>query len=153
MPSGATRAALLSWQKEYKDLLNSEKTLAQLTTFKDDQHSDGTEYFLVTDEKGNYLFNKEGQHVIRPRDLCHVDGTWHRSVFVILFDKEGRMLVQVRSGAKKFFPGARDTSASGHLGLAESYLEGAINETQEEIFDSRSAWILRASRESEKNLL
>ncbi|MFA5223659.1 MAG: HEAT repeat domain-containing protein, partial [Candidatus Omnitrophota bacterium] len=129
--------AFLGWQKEFKQLLNQDKTLEQLTTFKDDQHKDGTEYFLVTDKNGNYIYDEQGNHIIRPRDLCHVDGTWHRSVFMFLVDKEGRILVQVRSDKKKFFPGCRDTSASGHLGLAVEYIDGAINETEEEVFDSQ----------------
>ena len=132
-----TYETLIGWQREFKQLLGKDQTLEQLTTFKDDNHPQGTEYFLVTDKNGNYLYDANGNHFIRPRDLCHVDGTWHRSVFMILVDKEGRILIQVRSDAKKFFPGCRDTSASGHLGLVKSYLEGATNETQEEVFGSQ----------------
>ncbi|MCM8774595.1 MAG: NUDIX domain-containing protein, partial [Candidatus Omnitrophica bacterium] len=128
---------LKTWQQEYKETLNKEVSLLELTTFKDDQHPNGTEYFLVTDKNGNYLKDKNGNYRIRPRDLCHKDGTWHRSVFVLLVDKEGRILIQVRSDSKKFFPGCRDTSASGHLGLVEEYLEGAIKEAEEEVFDSQ----------------
>ncbi|MDD3088078.1 MAG: NUDIX domain-containing protein, partial [Candidatus Omnitrophica bacterium] len=128
--------ALLKWQEEFKALLGLEKTLVQLTTFKDDQHKEGTEYFLVTDEQGNYLKGENGNYMIRPRDLCHKDGTWHRSVFMILVDETGKILVQVRSDDKKFFPGCRDCSASGHAGLAVEYIEAAANETEEEVFDS-----------------
>ena len=92
-----TRQALLSWQKEFKDLGGQDKTLVQLTTFKDDQHKDGTEYFLVTDENGNYLTDEAGNYITRPRDLCHIDGTWHKSVLVAVVDKEGRFLRQQRS--------------------------------------------------------
>ncbi|MCM8827492.1 MAG: NUDIX domain-containing protein, partial [Candidatus Omnitrophica bacterium] len=147
---------LKSWQKEFKEKLNKEVSLLELTTFKDDQHPNGTEYFLVTDENGNYSKDENGNS-IRPRDLCHKDGTWHRSVFVLLVDKEGRILVQIRSDNKKFFPGCRDTSASGHLGLTEEYLEGAIRETEEEVFDSQikldRSRIVQISKDSELTVI
>jgi len=56
---------------------------------------------------------------------------------MILVDKEGRILVQVRSDSKKFYPGCRDASASGHLGLTEAYIDGAIKEAEEEVFDTQ----------------
>ncbi|MGD9014825.1 MAG: glycosyltransferase, partial [Candidatus Omnitrophota bacterium] len=110
------------WQEEYRELLKQEISLTELLE---------KELFLVTDEEGNYT----GE--IRPRELCHADGTWHRGVFMILVDKEGRILVQVRADSKKHFPGCRDASASGHLGLIKEYIDGAINETEEEVFDSQ----------------
>jgi len=126
-----TREALMAWQREMKEKLGQDKTLEQMSTFKDDERPDGVEYFRLTDSEGAYT------GAIRPRDLSHLDGTWHRAVAVLLVDKEGRLLVQVRSDTKKFFPGCRDCSSAGHMALTEKYIDGAIKETEEEVFDSQ----------------
>ena len=39
-----THEALLNWQEEFRRVLGEERTLAQLSTFKDSQHEYGTEY-------------------------------------------------------------------------------------------------------------
>ncbi|MDD5044590.1 MAG: glycogen/starch synthase, partial [Candidatus Omnitrophica bacterium] len=100
--------ALSQWQAEYKTLLAQRITLGQLLE---------KEYFLVTDENGNYLKDAKGNYIIRPRDLCHKDGTWHRSILVFLVDKEGKFLRQQRLLQKDRFPGAFDLSVGGHNGL------------------------------------
>ena len=129
--AGKLHEAILGWQNEYGTILGQEKTFEQMTTFKDDEHPQGVEYFRLINDLGEYT------GAVRPRDLSHVDGSLHRGVAVILFDQKGQILVQVRSAKKKFFPGMRDVSASGHLGLEKEYINAAIQETQEEVFDNK----------------
>ncbi|TRZ95900.1 glycosyltransferase, partial [bacterium] len=130
-----TKKALLNWQGEYKEILGKDKSLFDLTTFKDEEHKYGTEYFLVTDENGNYLYDGSGNHIIRPRDLCHMDGTWHRSVFVFLVDHKGNVLIQIRSASKQYWPLAKDISVGGHHGLDIEPILSAQREVNEEIFN------------------
>ena len=111
---------LRSWQDEWLQLLHKEISLEELMR---------KELFLVTDENGVYTVE------VRPRDLCHIDGTWHRSVLVLAVGVDGRISVQIRSRDKKFFPLCRESSASGHLGLTAEFADGAVNETEEEMFD------------------
>ncbi|MFH0753674.1 MAG: hypothetical protein V2A70_03835, partial [Candidatus Omnitrophota bacterium] len=123
-------AVLLKWQAEYKTLLGKQVSLEQLTTFKDTLNDWGTEYFRIVGWEGRYT----GE--IRPRDLCHADGTPHKIAVVFLFDEEEKALIQVRSDHKGLFPGCRDYSVGEHLGLDWYPLEGAVRGTEEEIFNS-----------------
>ncbi len=67
------------------------------------------------------------------RSEAHRDGIWHRAVHVIVWDLQGRILLQKRAAAKASFPGFWDTSVGGHVGAGESYLESALRECAEEL--------------------
>ena len=68
-----------------------------------------------------------------PRRIVHRDGHKHRAVHVLVFDSRGRIFLQKRSMTKDTFPGAWDSSASGHLGSGEDYAGGAERELREEL--------------------
>ena len=123
-----TLDALRSWQAELKERLGQDKTLEQMSTFKDDGNPKGVEYFRLTDSQGAFT----GE--IRPRDLSHLDGNWHRSVFVLVLDRKGMMLRQQRSETKKVLPGRLDISVGGHHGLEKDPRAAAKKELEEEIF-------------------
>ncbi|MDP8264322.1 MAG: PEP/pyruvate-binding domain-containing protein [Candidatus Aceula lacicola] len=129
-----TMNAINQWQGEFKAKLGQEKTLFQMTTFKDAAHLDCVEYFLITDEEGNYT----GE--IKPRDLCHFDGLWHRTVGIIVIDRDGKMYVQIRAkrSANDTKAGMKDVSAGGHAGLDRDMVVAAIREIEEEIFDQKT---------------
>jgi isopentenyldiphosphate isomerase len=67
------------------------------------------------------------------RKLVHRDGHRHRAVHVLVFGSDGRLFLQKRSMAKDTFPGAWDSSASGHLDSGEGYDACAVRELREEI--------------------
>ncbi len=69
----------------------------------------------------------------RPRHEVHRLGLKHRAVHVLVFNRRGEVFLQKRSLAKDCFPGAWDSSASGHLAPGESYDEGARREVEEEL--------------------
>lgn len=69
----------------------------------------------------------------KPRKLVHRDGDRHRAVHVLVFNSRGEVFLQKRSMSKDTFPGAWDSSASGHLGCGEDYDACAIRELREEI--------------------
>ena len=68
-----------------------------------------------------------------PRPIVHRDGHKHRAVHVLVFDTRGRIFLQKRSMTKDTFPGAWDSSASGHLDSGEDYGTCAVRELREEL--------------------
>ena len=68
-----------------------------------------------------------------PRRIVHRDGLKHRAVHVLVFNAAGQVFLQKRSQAKDTFPGAWDSSASGHLAAGEDYAACAGRELREEL--------------------
>ncbi|MGZ3638676.1 MAG: NUDIX hydrolase [Ktedonobacterales bacterium] len=57
----------------------------------------------------------------------------HRSVQVLVFSSDDRLLLQHRSQSKDLFPGYYSASASGHVDSGEDYATAASRETSEEL--------------------
>jgi isopentenyl-diphosphate delta-isomerase type 1 len=68
-----------------------------------------------------------------PRFQVHRDGHKHRAVHVLVFNSRGEIFLQKRSRKKDTFPGAWDSSASGHLDSGEDYDACAMRELREEL--------------------
>jgi 16S rRNA (adenine1518-N6/adenine1519-N6)-dimethyltransferase len=68
-----------------------------------------------------------------PRAVVHREGHKHRAVHVLVFNSRGSVFLQKRSMAKDTFPGAWDSSASGHLESGEEYDACAARELGEEL--------------------
>jgi isopentenyldiphosphate isomerase len=84
------------------------------------------EIFDVVDERDEVI----GQ---RTRGEVHRLGLRHRAVHVLVFNGRGEIFLQKRSMGKDTFPGAWDSSASGHLDAGEAYDACAVRELREEI--------------------
>src|SRR4051812_43778026 len=69
----------------------------------------------------------------RPRGEVHRTGLRHRAVHVLVFNSRGEVFLQKRSMLKDCFPGAWDSSASGHLQPGETYDDCAMREVEEEL--------------------
>jgi len=67
------------------------------------------------------------------RNEVHRLGLQHRAVHVLIFNKRGEVFLQKRSMKKDTFPGAWDSSASGHLDTGETYDACAVREVREEL--------------------
>lgn len=68
------------------------------------------------------------------RGQAHRDPSlWHRSVQVLVFASDGRLLLQRRSKTKDLFPGYYCASASGHVASGEGYDVTAAREVKEEL--------------------
>jgi len=67
------------------------------------------------------------------RSEVHRLGLAHRAVHVFIFNGGGAVFLQKRSMSKDTFPGAWDSSASGHLDTGESYDACAVREAREEL--------------------
>lgn len=68
-----------------------------------------------------------------PRSEVHRQGWKHRAVHVLVFNQSGQLFLQKRSMKKDSFPGAWDSSASGHLDRGEAYDACALREVREEL--------------------
>lgn len=68
-----------------------------------------------------------------PRREVHARGLKHRAVHVLVFNGRGEVFLQKRSMRKDSFPGAWDSSASGHLDRGEDYDDCAVREVREEL--------------------
>src|SRR3954471_12901888 len=67
------------------------------------------------------------------RSEVHRLGLQHRAVHVLVFNRRGEVFLQKRSLKKDTFPGAWDSSTSGHLDQGEDYDACALRELWEEI--------------------
>lgn len=86
----------------------------------------GEEIFDVVNEHDEVI----GQ---APRSEVHRRKLNHRAVHVLVFNSQGDLFLQKRSMLKDCFPGAWDSSASGHLDRGESYDACAVREVREEL--------------------
>jgi len=87
---------------------------------------DMSELLDVIDGEGGVL----GQET---RDRVHELGLLHRGVHVLVLDRAGRLLLQLRSPNADRFPGSYDISMSEHVKSGESYHEAALRGLEEEL--------------------
>ena len=86
----------------------------------------GEEIFDVVNERDEVI----GQ---APRSEVHRRKLNHRADHVLVFNSRGELFLQKRSMQKDCFPGAWDSSASGHLDQGEQYDVCAVREVREEL--------------------
>ena len=81
------------------------------------------------------VVDREGKIVnILPRTHIHGNPSLiHRVVHVLIFNTEGKLLLQKRSLNKDVAPGKWDTSVGGHINLGEDPLRAAKREMEEEL--------------------
>jgi isopentenyl-diphosphate delta-isomerase type 1 len=80
------------------------------------------------------IVNEQDEVVGRlPRSQVHREGHKHRAVHILVFNARGEIFLQKRSMAKDCFPGAWDSSASGHVDSGEDYDACAVRELREEL--------------------
>jgi isopentenyl-diphosphate delta-isomerase type 1 len=84
------------------------------------------EFFDVVDERDEVIGR-------RSRSEVHRLQLRHRAVHVLVFNRRGELFLQKRSLRKDCFPGAWDSSASGHLDAGEGYDACAVREVREEL--------------------
>ncbi len=88
--------------------------------------SSDNEILDIVDEEDRVL----GQ--ISRRD-AHSQNVLHRSVHIIVLDKDNKIFVQERSRSKDSYPGFFEVSLSGHVLQGESYMQAASRELREEL--------------------
>lgn len=84
------------------------------------------EWFDVVDDEDRVVGRR-----LRPD--VHRLGLLHRAVHVFVFNSAGQVFLQKRSQSKDAWPGAWDTSVSGHVDSGEDYDTAARRELGEEL--------------------
>ncbi len=60
-----------------------------------------------------------------PKETIHAYAMYHRSVCVLLYNKQQKLYLQQRSFDKEFYPGFWDISATGHVYAGEARIDAA----------------------------
>ena len=85
------------------------------------------EQFIVVNEKDEIIGYKS-------RYECHHNKSLiHRATDVVLFNEEGKIIMQKRSAQKDLFPGYYCVTATGHVSKGESREKAAYRELMEEM--------------------
>ena len=84
------------------------------------------EIFDIVDDNDNVI----GQAA---RSDVHQSGLQHRGVHLLLFDREGRLLIQKRSADRSQYASMWDCSVSEHVKAGESYQEAVHRGLLEEL--------------------
>jgi len=81
------------------------------------------------------VVNQNGEVIgLAPRTEVHGNPSLiHRVVHVLVFNPEGKLLLQKRSLTKDVAPGKWDTSVGGHVGIGEALPISARREMEEEL--------------------
>ncbi|MFA6543601.1 MAG: NUDIX domain-containing protein [Limisphaerales bacterium] len=87
----------------------------------------------MSDEIFDVVDNRDRVIGRQSRREVHRLGLKHRAVHVLVFNTRGEVYLQKRSFKKDTFPGAWDSSASGHVDSGETYDACAVREVREEI--------------------
>ncbi len=88
---------------------------------------DQKELFIIVDKDDKIL-------EYRSRYDCHHDKSlMHRSVSLLVFHTDGRVLLQKRSMTKDTHPGYWTTAVGGHVTKGETYDQAIVRETREEL--------------------
>lgn len=67
------------------------------------------------------------------RENVHARHAIHRGVHVFVVGSDGRLLIQLRSRAKRDYPGCLDVSVGGQVSSGETYEQAAARELMEEL--------------------
>lgn len=85
------------------------------------------------------------------RDESYKKNLRHRIVHVLIFDNEGRMLLQRRSKKVKTLPNYWSTAVGGHVQSGESYKDAALREYEEELGTTSNIELFKKDHYKNKN--
>lgn len=80
----------------------------------------------VIDDAGNTI-------AVVPRREMRSKRLPHRCVYLLVFDRQGRLFIHLRTATKDVYPSRWDVCIGGVLATGESFDEGASREAQEEL--------------------
>lgn len=85
-----------------------------------------TEYVVLVDENGT-------EKGLMEKMEAHEKGVLHKAISVIIYNSEGKMLIQQRALVKYHWPGIWSNSCCSHPRDGESYQDAAERRLQEEL--------------------
>lgn len=92
---------------------------------------------ITTDPQNELLTEVDSSNKVIgsiPRGVAHKSpDKIYRTIFVIVKDKNGKILLQKRSSTKDLYPDCWDLSVGGHVNYGKNYLETAVKELREEL--------------------
>ena len=88
---------------------------------------DADEYLEIVNENGEIIGSAQRSEIHGNPSLLH------KVVHVLVFNREGNLLLQRRSQNKDVAPGKWDTSVGGHVEAGEDLLKSCKREMQEEL--------------------
>jgi 8-oxo-dGTP pyrophosphatase MutT (NUDIX family) len=94
--------------------------------FENESERARNERVIIVDDD-NAVVGSAPRHEMRTKRLPH------RATFILVFDSDGRILVQKRTDTKDVYPGYHDLAAGGVVTDGESYEESAFREAAEEL--------------------
>ena len=90
--------------------------------------TDPQEELLIEVDKNNKVIGK-----ISRKTAHNSPSKYYRTIYVIVKNSDGLILLQKRSATKDLYPNCWDLSVGGHVNFGQSYLETAIRELKEEL--------------------
>jgi isopentenyl-diphosphate delta-isomerase len=86
-----------------------------------------TDYLILVDKNDNPIGTEE-------KVKCHLpNGKLHRAFTILLFNKDGKLLLTRRSQSKMLWPGDWDGTVASHPRQSETYISSAERRLPEEI--------------------
>lgn len=67
------------------------------------------------------------------KDLAHKEGRLHKSIHLLILNKNDEVLIQYRCKDKDLYPDTWDVSVGGHVGLGEDTKDACVREAKEEL--------------------
>ena len=123
---GETRSHAM-WGPSPSQDLDQDRSSARSTLETVETSDDPNEVFDLVDLHDRVI------GTIRRGDAHRNPALVHRSVQILVFGGDGRLLLQRRSASKDLFPGYYCASASGHVASGEDYAATARREILEEL--------------------
>ena len=95
--------------------------------------SESKKDFFHEQEKIEVVDQNNTPLAVMARDEVHRQGLFHRSIVVLVYNREGKLFLQKRHRDKHLYPGRWDLSATGHIKAGEAVEEAALRELKEEV--------------------
>ena len=83
--------------------------------------------FLDIVDRNDNVISKASKDDAYKKSLCH------RIAHVLIFNDDGKMVLQMRSSKVSFCPDHWSTAVGGHVQTSETYKQAALREYQEEL--------------------
>lgn len=85
------------------------------------------EQLIEVDEHNNI------KGAITRREAHNTKGVYYRTIYILVKNSKGEVLIQKRSPTKDLYPNCWDLSVGGHVNFGSTYIDTAIRELKEEM--------------------